>query len=46
MANHFRYARTIQWSGTNGILLKDEYDVDKIAVDGTVTHFVDYNSGY
>ena len=31
--------------GTDGILLKDEFDVDKIAVDGTVTHFVDYNSG-
>ena len=41
----FQIARGIQWSGTNGILLKDEYDVDKIAVDGTVTHFVDYNTG-
>ena len=41
----FQLARTIQWSGTDGILLKDEYDVDKIAVDGTLTHFVDYNSG-
>jgi hypothetical protein len=26
-------------------LLHDEYDVDKIAVDGTVTHFIDYNTG-
>jgi hypothetical protein len=26
-------------------LLHDEYDVDKIAVDGTVTHFIDYNAG-
>ena len=41
----FQIARGIQWSGTNGILLKDEYDVDKIAVDGTLTHFVDYNTG-
>jgi hypothetical protein len=41
----FQVARGISWSSTNGILLKDEYDVDKIAVDGTVTHFVDYNSG-
>ena len=41
----FQIARTIQWAGTNGILLKDEYDVDKIAVDGTVTHFIDYNAG-
>ena len=38
-------ARSIQWNGTNGILLWDEYDVDKIASDGTVTHFIDYNAG-
>ena len=37
--------RSIKWNGTEGILLKDDYDVDKIAVDGTVTHFIDYNSG-
>jgi len=37
--------RSITWSGTNGILLRDDYDVDKIATDGTVTHFVDYNAG-
>jgi hypothetical protein len=37
--------RSIKWNTTEGILLKDEYDVDKIAVDGTVTHFIDYNSG-
>ena len=37
--------RSIQWNNTSGVLLKDEYDVDKIASDGTVTHFVDYNSG-
>lgn len=41
----FQSARTIQWSGTNGILLWDEYDVDKIAIDGTVTHFLDYAAG-
>ena len=40
-----QHARSIQWSGINGILLHDEYDVDKIAEDGTVTHFVDYNTG-
>ena len=40
-----QHIRPIQWSGTNGVLLHDEYDIDKIAVDGTVTHFVDYNSG-
>ena len=37
--------RSITWNNTAGILLKDEFDVDKIAADGTVTHFVDYNSG-
>jgi hypothetical protein len=37
--------RSISWNNTQGVLLADEYDVDKIAADGTVTHFVDYNSG-
>ena len=37
--------RSIQWSGTSGVLLHDEYDVDKISTSGTVTHFIDYNSG-
>lgn len=41
--------RTIQWtiSGTTykGVLLHDEYDVDKIDSAGTVTHFIDYNAG-
>lgn len=41
----WQYTRSIKWNGTNGILLSDEYDVDKIAADGTVTHFIDYNSG-
>jgi hypothetical protein len=40
----WQFMRSITWSGTQGILLADEYDVDKIAADGTVTHFVDYNS--
>ena len=38
-------SRSITWNGTNGILLHDEYDVDKVALDGTVTHFIDYNAG-
>ena len=38
-------ARSIQWAGTNGILLVDGYDVDKIAEDGTDTHFIDYAAG-
>lgn len=41
--------RTIQWttSGTTyqGVLLQDEYDVDKIDSAGNVTHFIDYNAG-
>lgn len=41
----FQSARSIKWNNTSGILLWDEYDVDKIASDGTITHFIDYNSG-
>ena len=37
--------RSIEWNDTSGVLLKDEYDVDKISSTGTVTHFVDYNAG-
>jgi len=40
-----QHIRSIKWGSTSGVLLHDEYDVDKIAVDGTVTHFQDYNSG-
>lgn len=40
-----QHVRSIKWSTTSGVLLHDEYDVDKIAVDGTVTHFIDYNAG-
>jgi hypothetical protein len=36
---------SIKWNNTEGVLLKDEYDVDKIDTAGTVTHFIDYNSG-
>ncbi len=41
----FQQMRSIQWSNTNGVLLHDEYDVDKIAVDGTETHFIDNAAG-
>jgi hypothetical protein len=41
----FQIARSIEYNGTNGVLLWDEYDVDKIAADGTVTHFQDYAAG-
>lgn len=37
--------RTIKWNGTDGILLHDGYDVDRISASGTVEHWVDYNSG-
>lgn len=40
-----QHVRSIKYGGTSGVLLHDEFDVDKIAVDGTVTHFIDYNSG-
>jgi hypothetical protein len=40
-----QFSRPIRWSNTDGILLHDEYDVDKVALNGTVTHFIDYNSG-
>ena len=41
----FQQLRAIQYGGTNGVLLHDEYDVDKIAVDGTETHFIDNAAG-
>jgi hypothetical protein len=37
--------RSIQWGTTNGVLLHDGYDVDKIDSTGTETHFIDYNAG-
>lgn len=40
-----QHLRPIKWSTTKGVLLLDEYDVDKIAANGTVTHFIDYASG-
>ena len=41
----FQQMRSIQWSGTNGVLLHDGYDVDKIDSAGTETHFINYNAG-
>ena len=40
-----QYLRSIKWSTNKGVLLLDDYDVDKIAEDGTVTHFIDYAAG-
>jgi hypothetical protein len=41
----FQFARSIKYNNKNSVLLHDWYDVDKIDVDGTVTHFIDYNAG-
>lgn len=42
-----QHVRSIEWSGTKGVLLHDGYDVDKIPMDtpGTPVHFIDYNAG-
>ena len=37
--------RSIQWNGNNGVLLHDGYDVDRIAADGTLEHWVDNTAG-
>ena len=41
----YQQIRSIRWSNTDGVLLHDGYDVDKIDTTGTETHFIDYNSG-
>jgi hypothetical protein len=40
-----QHVRSIQWSSTEGVLLHDEFDVDKISAAGAVTHFIDYVPG-
>ena len=40
-----QFIRSIKWSTSDGVLLHDEYDVDKIDSNGTVTHFIDYLVG-
>ena len=39
--------RSIEWSGTQGVLLHDGYDVDKVPVNDPANpiHFIDYNAG-
>lgn len=39
-----QHARSIKYAGTNGVLLLDKYDVDKVSDAGEV-HFIDYNAG-
>ena len=41
----FQELRSIEWNNTKGVLLHDEYDVDKIDTTGTETHFINYNAG-
>lgn len=45
----FQYLRSIRWTTGgityDGVLLHDEYDVDKIDTAGNVVHFIDYNAG-
>jgi hypothetical protein len=41
----FQSLRSIEYGGTSGVLLWDEYDVDKINSAGTATHFIDYTAG-
>jgi len=40
-----QYLRSIRWNNTSGVLLADEYDIDKIDLNGNETHFVNYNAG-
>lgn len=40
-----QFIRSIKWGTTLGVLLADDYDVDKISSTGAVTHFIDYTSG-
>jgi hypothetical protein len=37
-----QHIRSVQWNGIQGVLLHDEYDVDRISADGTIAHVVDY----
>ena len=42
-----QHVRSIKWSGISGVLLHDEYDVDKIPADdpNNPVHFIDYVGG-
>jgi hypothetical protein len=40
-----QHVRSIQYGGTNAVLLHDGYDVDKIVPGASPVHFIDYNSG-
>jgi hypothetical protein len=40
-----QHVRSIQYNGTNAVLLHDGYDVDKIVPGASPVHFIDYNAG-
>lgn len=40
-----QHIRTIRYSNTDAVLVHDGYDIDRIDADGTLIHWVDYNSG-
>ena len=40
-----QHTRSIQYNGTNAVLLHDEFDVDKIVPGASPVHFIDYISG-
>ena len=40
-----QHARSIQYNGTNAVLLHDEFDVDKIVPGAAPVHFIDYVPG-
>ena len=40
-----QHTRSIQYGGTNAVLLHDEFDVDKIVPGEDPVHFIDYISG-
>lgn len=40
-----QHLRSIQYGGTNGVLLHDEFSIDKIADHGIVTPFIAYTGG-
>jgi hypothetical protein len=40
-----QHLRSITYNGTNGVLLHDGYDIDRVSVSGTVDHWVDNTTG-
>lgn len=40
-----QHLRSIVYNGTNGVLLHDGYDIDRVSVDGTVEHWVNSAAG-